>query len=52
VPAYVVFPDAALAAIAAARPETGDALLDIRGVGPKKLEEFGEELLALLRDEE
>jgi ATP-dependent DNA helicase RecQ len=51
VPAYVVFPDAALAAIAAARPASEDELLGIRGVGPKKLEEYGEELLALVRDE-
>jgi ATP-dependent DNA helicase RecQ len=50
VPAYVVFPDAALAALAAARPSSEDELLAVHGVGPKKLEEYGEELLALLRE--
>jgi ATP-dependent DNA helicase RecQ len=49
VPAYVVFPDAALAAIAAARPATEDQLLSVRGVGPRKLEEHGADVLAIVR---
>jgi ATP-dependent DNA helicase RecQ len=48
VPAYVVFPDATLAAIAEARPATEEALLSVKGVGPKKLEEYGAELLGLV----
>jgi DNA helicase-2/ATP-dependent DNA helicase PcrA len=48
VPAYVVFHDSVLQAIAAARPATIGELAQISGVGPSKLERYGEELLALL----
>jgi ATP-dependent DNA helicase RecQ len=47
VPAYVVFHDATLAAIAAARPRTLDDLRAISGIGVKKLERYGAALLAL-----
>ncbi|HEY6098100.1 MAG TPA: HRDC domain-containing protein, partial [Anaeromyxobacter sp.] len=50
VPAFVVFADAALAGIAAARPASEEALLDVKGVGPKKLAEYGAELLEIVRD--
>ncbi|HEY9446088.1 MAG TPA: RQC domain-containing protein, partial [Burkholderiales bacterium] len=49
VPAYVVFHDSTLAAIAAARPQDLDALSAIAGIGVKKLERYGPALLALLR---
>jgi ATP-dependent DNA helicase RecQ len=49
VPPYVVFPDATLAAIAAARPSSEDALLDVKGVGPRKLADYGDEVLAIVR---
>jgi DNA helicase-2/ATP-dependent DNA helicase PcrA len=48
VPAYVVFHDAVLQAIAAARPGSLGELAQISGVGPAKLERYGEELLALV----
>lgn len=48
VPAYVVFHDATLAALASARPQTRAALLGVRGLGPAKLEAYGDELLTLL----
>jgi ATP-dependent DNA helicase RecQ len=48
VPAYVVLHDRTLAAIAASRPATLDALADIPGIGPAKLEAYGRDLLALL----
>jgi len=48
VPAYVVFNDKVLQAIAAARPETLGELAQISGVGPAKLERYGEEVLAIL----
>ncbi len=48
VPAYVVFADATLAAIAEARPASEAALLDVKGVGARKLEAYGAELLALV----
>jgi ATP-dependent DNA helicase RecQ len=50
VPAYVVFPDRTLAEIATRRPRSTAALADIRGVGPAKLEKYGERFLALIRD--
>ena len=48
VPAYVVLHDRTLAALAAARPATLDALSEIPGIGPAKLEAYGKDLLALL----
>ena len=47
-PAYVVFHDATLAAIAAARPRTSRALLAVAGVGPVKVERYGAAVLALV----
>jgi ATP-dependent DNA helicase RecQ len=48
VPAYVVFHDGTLRAIAAARPASLDALADISGVGEKKLERYGAALIDLI----
>jgi ATP-dependent DNA helicase RecQ len=47
VPAYVVLHDRTLVALAAARPATLDALSEIPGIGPAKLEAYGRDLLAL-----
>jgi ATP-dependent DNA helicase RecQ len=49
VPAYIVFSDATLRAMAESRPTSPAALLDIPGVGPAKLERYGEEFLEVLR---
>ncbi len=49
VPAYVVLHDSTIDGIAAARPSTLDALRNIPGIGDKKLEHYGDELLALVR---
>jgi ATP-dependent DNA helicase RecQ len=46
VPAYVVFSDRTLQAMAAQRPSTADELLDIHGVGQKKMDEYGDVFLA------
>jgi DNA helicase-2/ATP-dependent DNA helicase PcrA len=46
-PAFTVFTDATLTAIAEQRPATLDSLLTISGVGPAKLADYGEEVLAL-----
>lgn len=48
VPAYVVFTDKTLEAIAEFRPTTAEGLLRISGVGPAKVERYGEDLLAIL----
>jgi len=47
VPAYVIFHDATLEAIAAARPRTLDDLSGISGIGAKKLERYGAALLEI-----
>ncbi|HVI94413.1 MAG TPA: ATP-dependent DNA helicase RecQ [Anaeromyxobacter sp.] len=49
VPAYVVFSDATLLELALARPLTREAMLEVKGVGPRKLAEYGEALLAILK---
>jgi ATP-dependent DNA helicase RecQ len=48
VPAYVVFHDATLDGIATSRPTTLAQLRGIPGIGDKKLEHYGDELLALV----
>ncbi|MGH9156411.1 MAG: ATP-dependent helicase [Acidimicrobiales bacterium] len=48
VPAYVIFHDATLAAVAEARPSTRAELLALPGLGPVKAERYGDTLLALL----
>jgi ATP-dependent DNA helicase RecQ len=47
-PAYVIFHDATLAAIAALAPKTLDELQGISGIGAKKLEAYGTEVLRVL----
>jgi ATP-dependent DNA helicase RecQ len=48
VPPYVIFHDRTLAAVAVARPGTTEELARIKGVGPAKLESYGEALLRLM----
>ncbi|MGJ5176701.1 DNA helicase RecQ [Bradyrhizobium oligotrophicum] len=48
VPAYVVLHDATIDGIASVRPATLGQLRDIPGIGDKKLEHYGDELLALI----
>ncbi len=52
VPAYVVFHDTTLAEIAEARPRSLPALRRVRGMGPTKLERYGEEILAVIEGSE
>jgi DNA helicase-2/ATP-dependent DNA helicase PcrA len=47
-PAYCVFTDATLAAIAEQRPETVAALVAIPGIGQSKLDKYGDEVLSLV----
>jgi len=49
VPAYVVFPDRTLVAMAELRPDTLDALAEVHGVGAKKLATYGDAFLRVLR---
>jgi ATP-dependent DNA helicase RecQ len=50
IPAYLVFSDAVLLQMVAKRPTTEEGLLALSGVGPKKLAQYGEAFLALLRE--
>ncbi len=47
-PAFVVFHDATLAQMAHVRPDSLDALAGISGVGTRKLQAYGEEILRVL----
>jgi DNA helicase II / ATP-dependent DNA helicase PcrA len=50
VPAYVVFHDATLHAIADHRPTDWAGLAGVSGVGPAKLERYADEVLAIVRE--
>jgi ATP-dependent DNA helicase RecQ len=50
VPAYIVFGDATLRAVAEARPATLGALDGITGIGAKKLEAYGDALLRVVAE--
>jgi ATP-dependent DNA helicase RecQ len=49
VPAYVVFADRTLMEMAVRRPKSPYALGEVRGVGPMKIEKYGERFLEVLR---
>ena len=51
-PAYVIFHDATLAEMAREQPGTLDALAGVSGVGAKKLEAYGREVLRVLESAE
>lgn len=48
VPAYIVFSDRTLAELAVRRPRSMSAFQNVRGVGPVKLERYGDEFLAAI----
>jgi DNA helicase-2/ATP-dependent DNA helicase PcrA len=47
-PAYVILHDSALEAIARAMPQSEGDLLDVPGVGPRKYERYGADILAIV----
>jgi ATP-dependent DNA helicase RecQ len=49
-PAYVIFHDATLAAIAALAPRSLDDLQGISGIGAKKLEAYGEDVVRVVNE--
>ena len=49
VPPYVVFGDKTLKEMAAARPQTKEAMLAVGGVGEVKFERYGAQFLVLLQ---
>ena len=50
VPAYVVFGDATLRHMASSLPRSRDSLLDVRGVGAAKADQFGDRFLAAIAE--
>ncbi len=50
VPAYIVFGDKTLRELARQRPSTFEALLDVKGIGEKKRQQYGQSFLTLLTD--
>ncbi|MCE0768285.1 ATP-dependent DNA helicase UvrD2 [Pseudonocardia kujensis] len=50
VPSYVIFTDATLTAIAEQRPADAAALVGIPGIGARKLDRYGPDVLALISD--
>jgi len=50
VPPYVIFHDTTLAAIARLRPGGADALGTVSGVGQKKLERYGADVIRIVRE--
>ena len=50
VPPYVIFHDATLMQMMEYRPETADTMLGLNGVGPNKLERYGDAFLEVIRD--
>lgn len=46
---YIIFSDTSLIAISNSKPKTLDELLEIRGVGTKKIEAYGKELLNIIQ---
>ena len=49
VPPYVVAHDQTLAAIADIKPPSAAALRRVKGIGPAKVEAYGDEILELVR---
>ncbi len=52
VPAYVIFHDATLREIARAMPMSLDDLRQVSGVGEKKLETYGEQIISLVAEQQ
>jgi len=48
VPAFVVFSDATLEALAEVKPSDRSGMLRINGIGPSKLEKYGDDVLTVL----
>ena len=50
-PAYCVFTDATLIALAEARPRTPSELIKVQGLGPAKATKYGDYVLAIMAAE-
>ncbi len=50
VPPYIIFSDKTLSEMARVKPETGEELLTVSGVGDKKLQMYGSHFLPVIRE--
>jgi DNA helicase-2/ATP-dependent DNA helicase PcrA len=50
VPAYVIMSDATLRAVCHRAPTTAQELVQVPGIGPMKVEQFGEDILGIIRN--
>ena len=50
VPAFAIFPDRTLLDMLQRRPQTADEFSEVNGVGAKKLKEFGEVFMRVIRE--
>ena len=48
VPPYIIFGDRTLNELASKKPRTEDALYDVSGLGEKKVEKFGKEIISIV----
>ncbi|MEX0668418.1 MAG: HRDC domain-containing protein [Candidatus Saccharimonadales bacterium] len=49
-PAYMVFDDKTLVALSAEQPKNNQELLAVPGVGEKKLEQYGQDIITIIKD--
>jgi ATP-dependent DNA helicase RecQ len=49
VPPYLIYPDKTLKELSRVKPQTEAELLEVRGIGPAKASQFGDETLALIQ---
>ncbi len=49
-PPYLVYPDRTLEALASAKPQTFEELLEVKGIGPAKAKKFGAATLEIIRE--
>lgn len=47
-PPYVILHDKTIAALSAAKPRSTDALLEVNGLGPAKVEKYGDAILSVI----
>ena len=47
-PPYVILHDKTIAALSAAKPRSADALLEVNGLGPAKVEKYGDAILTVI----
>jgi ATP-dependent DNA helicase RecQ len=50
IPAYRIMTDVSLSEVASIHPQSFEALSHVNGIGPKKLDAYGTEILHIVRD--